>query len=116
MSAPLCYVPRAMAESKPLYYSDRIPGGGYYLWAELPGPLTAAQLLASAREHGVSLRPGTQFMPEGGGEEHIRLSFAALPLASLAEGARRLGAALDEALARLGSRPDRQVAVPVSVV
>jgi DNA-binding transcriptional MocR family regulator len=94
----------------------RIPGGGYYLWAELPGPLTAAQLLASAREHGVDLRPGTQFMPEGGGEEHIRLSFAAFPPARLAEGARRLGAALDDAGDRLESSPRRETAVPVSLV
>jgi DNA-binding transcriptional MocR family regulator len=94
----------------------RIPGGGYYLWAELPGPLTAPQLLASARAHGVDLRPGTQFMPESGGEEHVRLSFAALPPTRLVEGVRRLGAALDDALARLDGRPPREAAVPVSVV
>jgi DNA-binding transcriptional MocR family regulator len=94
----------------------RIPSGGYYLWAELPGALTATQLLASARQHGVDLRPGTQFMPDGGGEERVRLSFGALPPARLVEGARRLGAALDDAWAQLDRGLRREATVPVSLV
>ena len=94
----------------------RVPSGGYYIWAELPAPVAAGTLAAAAKEHGVAVRPGTQFMPETGGETHVRLCFAGLEPARLTEGTRRLGAALDDALARAGARTTREVAVPVSVV
>ena len=81
----------------------RVPGGSYYLWAALPAPVTADALVPVALEHGVGVRPGSAFSPNGGGADHIRLCYAALPPDRIVEGARRLGRALDETLSRLGT-------------
>jgi DNA-binding transcriptional MocR family regulator len=90
----------------------RVPGGSYYLWAALPTPLTADALVPAAQEHGVGVRPGASFSPNGGSADHIRLCYAALPPDRIVEGARRLGRALEDALGRLGTaRASRQ---PVS--
>jgi 2-aminoadipate transaminase len=51
----------------------------------------------------VGLRPGPAFSPNGGGADHVRLCYAALPPDRIEEGARRLGSAVEQALARLGS-------------
>jgi DNA-binding transcriptional MocR family regulator len=88
----------------------RVPGGSYYLWATLPAPLTADALLPIALEQGVGLRPGPAFSPNGGGADHVRLCYAALPPDRIEEGARRLGSAVEQALARLGSGQARQPA------
>jgi DNA-binding transcriptional MocR family regulator len=94
----------------------RVPGGSYYAWATLPPPLTADVLLPVALEHGVGLRPGSAFSPNGGGADHIRLCYAALPPDRIVEGARRLGRATEEALARLGAVPVPRQPVSAGVV
>jgi DNA-binding transcriptional MocR family regulator len=94
----------------------RVPGGSYYLWAGLPAPLTAEALLPIALEHGVGLRPGTAFSPNGGGADHVRLCYAALPPERILEGARRLGRAVEEALGRAGAAPAPRPAVSAAVV
>jgi DNA-binding transcriptional MocR family regulator len=94
----------------------RLPSGGYYLWAQLPAPLTAAELSPIAAEHGVAFRPGPQFSPGGGGQDHIRLCFAALGPKAITEGARRLGQALAEAEEKLGGTGRRAPAAATSVV
>jgi DNA-binding transcriptional MocR family regulator len=94
----------------------RIPSGGYYLWAQLPPPLTTADLLPIAAEHGVTVRPGPQFMPGGGGQDHVRFCFAALPPRTIDEGVRRLGGALDAAWERLAANGRQAPAAAVSVV
>ncbi|MGH7266003.1 MAG: PLP-dependent aminotransferase family protein, partial [Candidatus Rokuibacteriota bacterium] len=73
----------------------RIPSGGYYVWAQLPAPVTTVELLPEAAEQGVVVRPGPQFTPGGGGEDHIRLCFASLEPRAITEGIRRLGTALE---------------------
>jgi DNA-binding transcriptional MocR family regulator len=94
----------------------RIPAGGYYLWARLPAPVTTAELVPVAAEHGVTIRPEAQFSPGGVGHEHIRLCFTALPPRAIAEGSRRLGEALAEARQQLESSGRRGHAPAVSVV
>jgi 2-aminoadipate transaminase len=94
----------------------RVPGGSYYLWAGLPAPLTAEALLPIALEHGVGLRPGTAFSPNGGGADHVRLCYAALPPERILEGARRLGRAVEEALGRAGAARAPRPAVSAAVV
>jgi DNA-binding transcriptional MocR family regulator len=83
----------------------RVPAGSYYLWAALPAPLTVETLLPVALEHGVGVRSGTAFSPNGGGHDHIRLCYAALPPDRIVEGARRLGEAIEQVLARRSSAP-----------
>jgi DNA-binding transcriptional MocR family regulator len=94
----------------------RVPGGSYYLWATLPPPLTADALLPVALEHGVGVRPGSAFSPNGGGTDHVRLCFAALPPDRIVEGARRLGRAMEQALDRLGAAPTARQPVSAGVV
>ena len=95
--------------------SFRIPSGGYYLWAQLPAPVTTVELLPEAGEQGVAIRPGPQFTPGGGGQDHIRLCFAALEPRLITEGIRRLGAALDAAGRRVDAT-SRRPAAAVSLV
>jgi 2-aminoadipate transaminase len=94
----------------------RVPGGSYYVWATLPAPLTAEALQPVALEHGVGVRPGSAFSPNGGGADHIRLCYAALPPDRIFEGARRLGRAMEQALTRLGEAPVSRQAVSAGVV
>ncbi len=70
------------------------PEGGLYLWVRLPdsGP-TAAELYATAIQHGVAYAVGTLFHTDGSGGRHIRLNFAAHSPARITEGLKRLGAA-----------------------
>ncbi len=70
------------------------PEGGMFLWVGLDGVDTDA-LLPRAVEHGVAFVPGSVFHVDGGGDAHVRLSFATLDPSSLAEATRRLRTALD---------------------
>ncbi len=82
----------------------RTPEGGYYLWCALEGGLRARDLQDEAARLGVAFVPGDAFYVGTGGEGHIRLNFTGTDAASLEEGARRLGLALD----RLSRRARRQ--------
>ena len=94
----------------------RVPGGSYYMWVDTARAAHGGQLIPVALEHGVGVRPGSAFSPNGGEADHIRLCFAALPPERIAEGARRLGRALDQALARLGAAPVPRQPVSAGVV
>ena len=70
------------------------PGGGYFLWLDLAEGTDTTALLAEAKDEGVAFVAGPDFMIEGG-EGSLRLSFASVPPGQIAEGVRRLAAALD---------------------
>lgn len=74
------------------------PGGGYFVWVRLPPGLDAAAMLPAAEAAEVSYLPGERFFVGAGGRDRLRLSFSLLPPAELAEGARRLGAVVGDAL------------------
>ena len=65
---------------------------------------------------GSACGPDSSFSPNGGGEDHIRLCYAALPPDRIVEGARRLGRAMEQALARLGEAPVSRQAISAGVV
>jgi DNA-binding transcriptional MocR family regulator len=67
------------------------PGGGFFLWLQLPEGCDSAALLPAAERAGISYVPGPRFFAAGGGEQYLRLAFSLLPMEELAEGARRLG-------------------------
>lgn len=74
------------------------PAGGYFVWVRLPGGLEAAALGPVAEGHGVAFIAGPAF----GVDDHvdpatIRLAFSRYLPEELAEGARRLGAAVADA-------------------
>jgi 2-aminoadipate transaminase len=78
------------------------PRGGMFLWARLapaPGgrPRDAASLLPAALARGVAFVPGAAFALADPPADHLRLCFATLPDADLAEAAARLAAALGDA-------------------
>ena len=94
----------------------RIPSGGYYLWAQLPPPLTARYLTPAATEAGVAVRPGSHFTLDGGGDDHLRLCFAAVDPRRITLGVRRLAGALRQARRSIDAAQRRGPRVPLSIV
>jgi GntR family transcriptional regulator/MocR family aminotransferase len=71
------------------------PQGGLFLWLQLPGGLSADEVLPPACEEGVSFAPGSAFFVDGhSGRDQMRLNFVSQPLEEIEEGIRRLGRAL----------------------
>jgi 2-aminoadipate transaminase len=83
----------ALAEHLPPGCHFALPGGGFFIWVTLPEGVTANALLPAAERHGVSFVPAARAMLDGG-DGGLRLAFSFYEPAALAEGARRLGAAL----------------------
>ncbi len=71
-----------------------VPGGGYFLWLDLPGDVDTVALLAAAKEEGVTFVAGPDFMTDGG-ESSLRLSFAGVPPERIPEGVGRIARALE---------------------
>jgi 2-aminoadipate transaminase len=74
------------------------PGGGFFVWVQLPEGIGGAELLPAAEAAGVSFVPGSRFCAAGGWSAYIRLAFTLLAPEEMEEGARRLGAALREGI------------------
>ncbi len=70
------------------------PDGGMFLWLTLPAEDDAEVLLARALAEQVAFVPGRQFHPGGGGANTLRLNFSHSGPPQIAEGVRRIGAAL----------------------
>jgi DNA-binding transcriptional MocR family regulator len=87
----------ALARHLPAGCRWSAPGGGFFLWLQLPAGCDSAALLPAAERAGVAYVPGDRFFPGGGGERYLRLAFSLLSEEELAEGARRLGNLLGEA-------------------
>jgi DNA-binding transcriptional MocR family regulator len=85
----------ALSESLPADCTFTRPGGGFFVWLTLPPSLDAAALLASAEaRHQVSFVPGHPFAIDGSGRSALRLAFSLMKPDALAEGTRRLCAAM----------------------
>jgi 2-aminoadipate transaminase len=85
----------ALAEACPPGARWSRPEGGYFIWLELPDGVDAAAVLARSEEAGVTFVAGTDFYPSGGaGESSARLAYSFVSPREIAEGVRRLGAAL----------------------
>ncbi len=75
------------------------PSGGLFLWVQLPGGLSARDLLPRCLSREVAVVPGGAFFPNGGHEDTLRLNFSNMPPERIREGIRRLGEALRELMA-----------------
>lgn len=78
------------------------PQSGMFIWAELPAGLDAAELLAVAVERErVAFSPGAVFCAgDPQGDRFLRLNFTSHPPERIAEGIRRLGRVLQDAVSR----------------
>lgn len=70
------------------------PDGGMFVWATLPTGYDTTALLTRALEHGVAFVPGAPFFASDPQPHTLRLSFTTYDADAIAEGTRRLAAAL----------------------
>jgi len=74
------------------------PAGGFFIWIKLPTGTDREKLGQLAREAGVGIVPGSSFMPNGGGEDYVRLAFSYESEEKCHAGARHLGSAIRGAM------------------
>jgi 2-aminoadipate transaminase len=67
------------------------PGGGFFVWVNLPEGADAKAMLPRAIGARVAYVPGTGFFANGSGRANMRLSFCYPPPERIAEGVARLG-------------------------
>lgn len=70
-----------------------LPGGGYFLWADLDEGRDTVALADRAKQAGAPFIPGADFMLEGG-QNSLRFSFASVPPEHMDEGVRRIAEVL----------------------
>ncbi len=66
-----------------------VPGGGYFLWADLGEDFDTVALAKKAKDAGAPFIPGTDFMLDGGWTS-LRFSFASVPPEHIDEGVARI--------------------------
>ncbi|WP_410768091.1 PLP-dependent aminotransferase family protein [Fontibacillus sp. BL9] len=69
------------------------PMGGLNLWVQLPGAISAEELLQRSLDHSVAFIPGTVCDPLGQLNDRIRLSYSFIKESQIEEGIKRLIAA-----------------------
>lgn len=69
------------------------PEGGYFLWVEMPDGFDGDALFTAAKERGVQIVKGTDFLVEGG-ENAFRLAYSGVTVEEIDEGVARLGEAV----------------------
>ena len=74
------------------------PGGGFFVWLTLPEGLHSKAMLPRAIAQRVAFVPGTGFYADGGGAQHVRLSFCYPEPDRIREGVRRLAAVIEQEL------------------
>jgi 2-aminoadipate transaminase len=98
VSATLGERARLLAEGLRKHIPDATfvePDGGYFLWVELPEDVDTTQLeTVAARDFGVAVVKGSDFLLEGG-RHSVRLAFSAVLTDEVDEGVRRLAAAIE---------------------
>ena len=70
-----------------------VPGGGYFLWADLGEGFDTVELAKKAKAAGAPFIAGPDFMLEGGGSS-MRFSFASVPPELIDEGVSRIASVL----------------------
>lgn len=80
----------ALSSEMPAGCSWSAPTGGFFVWASLPEGIDARELLARAIRARVAYVPGQAFYADGGGGDHLRLSFGYSTTEQIREGVRRL--------------------------
>src|ERR1700743_2639041 len=68
-----------------------VPGGGFFVWLKLPRGVPSKAMLPRAVSSRVAYVPGTGFYADGGGSDHLRLSYCFPEPDRIREGVRRGG-------------------------
>src|SRR6201990_3200547 len=68
-----------------------VPDGGFYVWLERPKGVHSKAMLPRAVSSRVAYVPGTGFYADGGGADHLRLSYCFPEPDRIREGVRRAG-------------------------
>ena len=71
------------------------PGGGFFLWVNLPATIDAERLFPIALAQGVAYVPGAAFSNQNGFKNAARLCFAFPKPSEMATGLQRLKTAID---------------------
>ncbi|MEZ0074522.1 2-aminoadipate transaminase [Planotetraspora sp. GP83] len=74
------------------------PAGGFFVWMTLPEGLNSKAILPRAVAERVAFVPGTGFYSDGGGAQHMRLSYCYPEPDRIREGVRRLAGVIDQEL------------------
>ncbi|MFC0553996.1 PLP-dependent aminotransferase family protein [Planotetraspora thailandica] len=74
------------------------PAGGFFVWMTLPEGLDSKALLPRAVAERVAFVPGTGFYSDGGGAQHMRLSYCYPQPDRIREGVRRLAGVIEQEL------------------
>jgi 2-aminoadipate transaminase len=89
----------AMLESLDAQLSDScywtVPAGGFYVWLRLPEGVHSKAMLPRAVSSRVAYVPGTGFYADGGGADHLRLSYCFPEPDRIREGVRRLASVIE---------------------
>ncbi|HKX18314.1 MAG TPA: PLP-dependent aminotransferase family protein [bacterium] len=100
---------RMLQASMPTGVTWTQPAAGFNLWVTLPQEVPAREAFTEALKEGVACGLGDLFLPHTPPPSGLRLSFADKPEELLAEGVRRLSAALRRLLAsRVGQTADQR--------
>ena len=84
----------ALRSDLPASAPAAVPAGGLHLFVALPDGADDVAVTAAAAARGVVVSPGRHWFPAEAPAAHLRLTFAAAPPDALAEGVRRLAAAV----------------------
>ncbi|HWI64357.1 MAG TPA: PLP-dependent aminotransferase family protein [Symbiobacteriaceae bacterium] len=84
----------ALKQYMPSGVTWQAPSGGYHLWCALPRPLRSRRLLSEAAREGVTFIPGDYYGPGEDARRGIRLNFTYPRETEIAEGVKRLAAAV----------------------
>lgn len=103
---------QGLAELLPGFGHTR-PGGGFFVWLDLPPSLDSKAMLPRAVTELVAYTPGTAFFADGSGRQNIRLSFCYPAPEAIRVGLERLQRVIDGELelhASFGDLTNRPVA------
>lgn len=75
------------------------PGGGFYLWVDLPKGINSKKMLPRAVENLVAYTPGTAFYGNGTGQEFLRISYSYPTPENIRVGVQRLAKTINDELA-----------------
>jgi DNA-binding transcriptional MocR family regulator len=90
----------AMKEFLP-HLTTTNPGGGFYLWVDLPKNINSKTMLPRAVDNLVAYTPGTAFYGNGTGQEYLRISYSYPTPENIRVGVERLAKTINEELSTI---------------